>query len=100
VQTHAGVLLIGPPGVGKSHMATPLAVGAIRSGHRVLIRSTFGLVADFDEAEATGTRRDLVQHLTRVDLLVLEDFGMKKLGAPAPEDLLEVLSGVTRPRLR
>ena len=90
VQTHAGVLLIGPPGVGKSHMATAFAVGAIRAGHRVLIRSTFDLVADFAEAEATGTRRDLVQHLTRVDLLVLEDFGMKKLGASAAEDLLEV----------
>ena len=35
---------------------------------------------DFAEAEATGQRRDLVQQLTRVDLLVLEDFGMKKLG--------------------
>jgi len=90
VQTHAGVLLIGPPGVGKSHMATAIAVGAIRAGRRVQIRSTFDLVADFAEAEATGTRRALVQHLTRVDLLVLEDFGMKKLGSTAAEDLLEV----------
>jgi len=31
VDTHAGVLLIGPPGVGKSHVATAVAVGAIRS---------------------------------------------------------------------
>jgi DNA replication protein DnaC len=90
VQTHAGVLLIGPPGVGKSHIATAIAVGAIRAGRRVLIRSTFDLVADFAEAEATGGRRALVQHLTRVDLLVLEDFGMKKLGSSAAEDLLEV----------
>ena len=42
------------------------------------------------QAEATGARRDLVQHLTRVDLLVLEDFGMKKLGPTAAEDLLEI----------
>lgn len=90
VQTHGGVLLIGPPGVGKSHVATALAVGAIRAGHRAYIRSTFDLVADFAQAEATGTRRELVQHLTRVDLLVLEDFGMKKLGGSAAEDLLEV----------
>jgi DNA replication protein DnaC len=90
VQTHAGVLLIGPPGVGKSHLATAIAVGAIRAGCRVLIRSTFDLVADFAEAEATGARRALVQHLTRVDLLILEDFGMKKLGSSAAEDLLEV----------
>lgn len=90
VQTHAGVLLIGPPGVGKSHIATAIAVGAIRAGRRVLIRSTFDLVADFAEAEATGARRALVQHLTRVDLLVVEDFGMKRLGATAAEDLLEI----------
>ncbi len=42
------------------------------------------------EADATGARRELVQQLTRVDLLVLEDFGMKKLGSNAAEDLLEV----------
>ena len=58
---------------------TALAVGAIRAGRRALVRSTFDLAADFAQAEATGARRDFVQQLTRVDLLVLEDFGMKKL---------------------
>lgn len=90
VQTHSGVLLIGPPGVGKSHIATSIAVGAIRAGQRALVRSTFDLVADFAQAAATGTRRELVQQLTHVDLLVLEDFGMKTLGSAAAEDLLEV----------
>ena len=90
VDTHRGVLLIGPPGVGKSHIATAIAIGAIRAGRRALVRSTFDLAADFAEAEATGERRDLVQQLTRVDLLVLEDFGMKKLAANAAEDLLEI----------
>jgi DNA replication protein DnaC len=90
VQTHAGVLLIGPPGVGKSHVATAIAVGAIRAGRRVIVRSTFDLAADFAEADATGQRRAFVQQLTRVDLLVLEDFGMKKLGPSAAEDLLEI----------
>jgi len=90
VETHSGILLIGPPGVGKSHIATAIAIGAIRAGRRALVRSTFDLAADFAEAEATGERRDLVQQLTRVDLLVLEDFGMKKLASNAAEDLLEV----------
>jgi DNA replication protein DnaC len=78
------------PGVGKSHVATALAIGAIRAGRRAVVRSTFGLAADFAQAEATGARRDLVQQLTRVDLLVLEDFGIKKLGSNAAEDLLEI----------
>jgi DNA replication protein DnaC len=90
IDTHGGVLLIGPPGVGKSHVAVAIAIGAIRAGRRALVRSTFDLVADFAQAEATGTRRELVQQLTRCDLLVLEDFGMKKLGPSAAEDLLEI----------
>ncbi|MBN1459860.1 MAG: IS21-like element helper ATPase IstB [Armatimonadetes bacterium] len=90
VTQHQGVLLIGPPGVGKSHAAIAIAVGAIRAGHRALIRSSFDLAQDFAEAEATGERRELVEQLTRVDLLVLEDFGMRKLGPNAAEDLLEI----------
>ena len=97
VQTHSGVLLIGPPGVGKSHMATAIAVGAIRAGQRALVRSTFDLVADFAEADATRTRRDLVQQLTRVDLLVLEDFGMKKLGPPQPKICWKCLCADMKP---
>ena len=90
VAQHQGVLLIGPPGVGKSHAVVALAVGAIRAGYRVRIRSSFDLAQDFAEAEAAGERRDLVQQLTQVDLLALEDFGMRKLGPSAAEDLLEI----------
>jgi len=90
VAQHRGALLIGPPGVGKSHAVCAVAVGAIRAGHRARIRSTFDLAEDFCEADAEGLRRELVKKLTRVDLLVLEDFGMKKLGPNAAEDLLEV----------
>ncbi|HQN18405.1 MAG TPA: IS21-like element helper ATPase IstB [Syntrophobacteraceae bacterium] len=90
IASHQGVLLIGPPGIGKTHAAIAIAVGAIRAGHRALVRSVFDLAQDFAEAEATGERRSLVDQLTRVDLLVFEDFGMKKLGPSAAEDLLEI----------
>jgi len=90
VAEHHNVLLIGPPGVGKSFAATAIAIGAIRAGYRALIRSVFDLAQDFAEAEATGERRELVQQLVQIDLLVLEDFGMKRLGPIAAEDLLEI----------
>ena len=51
------------------------------------VRLKGGIEVNYD---ATGARRDFVQQLTRVDLLVLEDFGMKTLGSNAAEDLLEV----------
>lgn len=90
IRAHHGALLIGPPGVGKSHVAVAIAVGAIRAGYHAFVRSAFDLAQDFAEAEAEGQRRDFVQRLTQVDLLVIEDLGMKRLGPTAAEDLLEI----------
>lgn len=90
VTEHRHALLIGPPGTGKTHAVTAIAIGAIRAGYRALIRQVFDLAQDFAEAEATGERRSFVRTLCRADLLILEDFGMKKLAPSAAEDLLEV----------
>jgi DNA replication protein DnaC len=90
IAQHQNVLLIGPPGVGKSHAVVAMAVGAIRAGYRVRIRSSFDLAQDFAEAETMGERRALVAQLTQVDLLPIEDFGMRRLGSTAAEDLLEI----------
>lgn len=92
VSDRAGVLLVGPPGVGKSHICLSLALAAIHAGHTVLYRSAFDLAEDLAEAAATGTRKTVVHKLTRVDLLVIEDLGMRRLPATAAEDLLEVFT--------
>ncbi len=90
VAAHEGALLIGPPGVGKTHIATAIALGAIRAGYRVIMRSAFELAGDFAEAEALAERQKLVKQLVRVELLIIEDFGMKTLRPAAAEDLLEI----------
>lgn len=92
VTARSGVLFIGPPGVGKSHICLSLALAAIHAGHTVLYRSAFDLAEDLSEAAATGTRKQLVHTLTRTTLLVIEDLGMRKLPATAAEDLLEILT--------
>jgi DNA replication protein DnaC len=74
-----GGLLIGTPGTGKSHLAIALTVAAIQAGHTALYRSALDLAQDMAEAEATGTSKEVVTQLCKVDLLVLEDLGMKHL---------------------
>jgi DNA replication protein DnaC len=89
---HGGILLLGPPGTGKSHIALSLTVAAIQAGYTALYRSAFDLAQDLAEAEATGTRPELIRKLTRVDLLVIEDLGLRRLPPTAAEDLLEVFT--------
>ena len=91
ISQKTNVLLVGPPGVGKSHCITAIAVGAIRAGYRVLIKNMFALADELLEAEATSQRRELVYRLSNIDLLILEDMGMKTLRATAAEDLLDII---------
>jgi len=92
VAERGGLLLIGPPGTGKSHIALALTLAAIEAGYTALYRSAFDLAQDLAEAQATGMRKELVARLCKVDLLVIEDLGMRRLPPTAAEDLLEVFT--------
>ena len=92
VADHTGILILGPPGTGKSHVAISIACSAIEAGYTVLYRSAFDLAQDFAEASATDSRKQLVQQLLRSDLLIIEDLGMRQLPSTAAEDLLEVFT--------
>jgi DNA replication protein DnaC len=92
VPERGGALILGPAGVGKSHLSVSIGVRAVGAGHTVLYRSAFDLAEDLYEAAATGTRKTLIARLAGVDLLILEDLGGRKLPSTAAEDLLEVFS--------
>src|SRR3954470_20559096 len=84
-------LFLGPGGTGKSHRAQPIGKAAIQQGYRVLYRETHVLLDDLAEAVADGTRREFMETLTTVPLLIIDDFGMRKLPLTAAEDLLEII---------
>jgi len=84
-------LFLGPGGTGKSHLAQAIGQAAIQQGYRVMYRETHVLLDDLAEAVAEGTRREFMESLTTVPLLILDDFGMRKLPLTAAEDLLEII---------
>jgi DNA replication protein DnaC len=84
-------LFLGPGGTGKSHLAQAIGQAAILQGHRVLYRETHVLLEELAEAVVEGARKHFLETLTSVPLLILDDFGMRKLPLTAAEDLLEIV---------
>jgi DNA replication protein DnaC len=84
-------LFLGPGGTGKSHLAQAIGQAAILQGYRVLYRETHVLLDDLADAVADGTRKEFMESLTTVPLLIIDDFGMRKLPLTAAEDLLEIV---------
>jgi DNA replication protein DnaC len=84
-------LFLGPPGSGKSHLAQAIGLAAIQQGYRVLYRETHMLLNDIAEATIDGTRKQHMELLTTVPLLIIDDLGMRKLPPTAAEELLEIV---------
>jgi DNA replication protein DnaC len=91
IEKREDALFLGPGGTGKSHLAQAIGQAAIHQGHRVLYRETHVLLDDLAEAVAEGTRKEFMESLTTVPLLIIDDFGMRKLPMTAAEDLLEIV---------
>lgn len=91
IARHEDSLFIGPPGSGKSHLAQAIGQAAIQQGYRVLYRETHKLLDELAEATIDGTRKEHIEMLVTVPLLIIDDLGMRKLPATAAEDLLEIV---------
>jgi DNA replication protein DnaC len=91
VARHEDVLFLGRPGTGKSHLAQAIGHAAIAQGYAVLYREAHVLLEEIVDATVDGTRKDRMDDLATVPLLVIDDLGMRKLPASAAEDLLELV---------
>ena len=84
-------LFLGPGGTGKSHLAQAIGQAAILQGHKVLYRQTHILLEEVSEATIEGRRKQYMASISSVALLIIDDFGMRKLPQTAAEDLLEIV---------
>ncbi|HLB88160.1 MAG TPA: IS21-like element helper ATPase IstB [Terriglobales bacterium] len=91
IARHEDALFLGPPGTGKSHLAQAIGLAAIQQGYRVLYRETHTLLSDIAEATLDGTRKEQMELLPTVPLLIIDDLGMRKLPPTAAEELLEIV---------
>ena len=91
VREAAPVLIVGAAGTGKTHLAHALGHQALRQGFEVLALSQAQLETRLGQARASGTRAKAIRAISKVDLLLIDDFGLKPLRTPSDEDLHEII---------
>lgn len=93
VERAESVFLLGPAGVGKTHIAQALGHEAVRRGYDVLCVKASAMLAQLHSGRAEGSYERRLAQYQSVDVLILDDFGLKPMRPPAPEDLYEVIDG-------
>lgn len=85
------VILTGKTGTGKSYLACALGQKACRDGFGVIYKRTSRLFDELAQARADGTYLNVLRRIAKAPVLILDDFGLERLGAPERRALLDVL---------
>jgi len=91
LQRHQNMIITGPTGAGKSYLACAFAQKACRSGYTASYQRMPRLFEEINLAKGDGRYVKLMAGLAKVDLLVLDDFGLQPLSQEQRHDLLEIL---------
>jgi DNA replication protein DnaC len=92
IAEHAPVLICGPTGTGKSHLAQALGHCALRAGHEVLFITHTKLLALLHAARATDAYERKLAQLAKIDFIAIDDFGLRPMRSPQDEDFHELIA--------
>ena len=91
VREGTDVLILGPPGVGKSHLVQAIGHQAAKMGFTVLYRSIFDCLSELIQAENFGENIKTMNRYLKPDLLIIDDMGVKRLPKQSGEYLFEII---------
>ena len=92
IDEKVAVLIAGPTGTGKSHLAQALGHCAARQGRDVVFLTQTKLLNSLQAARATGTYERKLKQLAGVPVLIVDDFALKPLRSPQDEDFHDLIA--------
>ena len=91
INQHQNLLITGPCGSGKTYIACALAHSACMKGYRARYTRLSRLMIELTQAKADGSYSKTLQALSKLDVLILDDWGLEPLKAPQRNDLMEIM---------
>src|SRR5690554_1216930 len=94
IDNRENVVFIGPPGVGKTHLAIGIGQKAIQAGYKVLFRTALDLIEDLELAEMKGELKKRLNQVAKHDLLIIDELGYLPMTRQARYNLFQLINSL------
>ena len=87
------IVLMGKPGVGKTHIANALGLEALKKGYQVIFTHANNLIDQLHRSKADGKYQSMLSKINRIDLLIIDELGFRKIPQNGLDDFFEIIRG-------